>query len=106
MNIYGEISWFVLFLISVTFLIFRKRLKANLQIRSNVIFNEQIKLTATALNNIAIALIVGGLLLPIFQGHSEISNTWTKNGALSVWALVFGFTLHAMALFVLGKMKG
>jgi hypothetical protein len=63
-------------------------------------------MTATALNNISVALIVGGILLPIFQEHSELGSEWTKGGALTIWALILGCVLHFLALFVLAKMKG
>lgn len=105
MNIYGGISWLVFFLLSAILLIFRKKLADRVMDRSKLVFNEQAKLAATALNNISVALIVGGFLLPIFQGRSEFSNEWTKSSALTIWAWMFGFALHILAQFILSKMK-
>ena len=105
MNIYGGISWLVLFLLCAMLLFFRQKITDKTQGRSKLVFNEQAKLIANALNNISVALIAGGLLLPIFQGHSELSNEWTKNGALTVWALMLGLAFHILAQYVLGTMK-
>lgn len=63
MNIYGVISGSVLCLLCATLFFSRQKLADKLRNRSKLVFNEQAKLLATALNNISVALIVGGMIV-------------------------------------------
>jgi len=39
---------------------------------SNLIYNEQVKYVATAFNNIGVAAVVGGVVLPLFSLDPEV----------------------------------
>ena len=105
MNIYYAIILSVLFALTAIAFVFRKRMDAYVQARSKLVRNEQAKLFATAMNNIGVALIVGGVALPIFQGHFELDNVWTKGGFLSLCAWLIGGGLLFFAQLVISKME-
>jgi len=64
-------------------------------------FNEQVKLFANALNNLAVAAIVTGIIAPSWSG-GPLHNHYLFI-ALSGWFL--GFILHMIALNTLNKLK-
>ncbi len=71
------------------------------------IHNERVKLTATALNNTAIATIVTGLIAPAASYGYGFANLppgpfWWIIGA--AW-LVGGVTLHVAGRVVLGRLR-
>ena len=73
----------------------------------NAIDNERVKLTATALNNTAVAVIVTGVIVP---SASFLYGLATVPQARFWWLialawLVGGIALHAGARLALGRLK-
>jgi hypothetical protein len=72
----------------------------------SLVHNEQVKLTATALNNVAVGFVVGGFVAPVV-GFSQALDV--RAGAAPilfslVW-LATGFALHVSARIVLRRLK-
>jgi hypothetical protein len=71
-----------------------------------LVYNERIKLPATALNNTAVAVLVTAVIGPIvglLNGFGAVTNTgWSFLGVL--WFLV-GIGLHSVAQMVLGSLR-
>jgi hypothetical protein len=68
----------------------------------NLIHNEKQKLHATFLNNLAVAALVGGLIVPMFDS-SRLSHL-SIAGAIAA-GIVVGGLFHAGALWCLSELK-
>lgn len=69
---------------------------------SNLVHNEQTKLFATFLNNIAIATVAGGIVLPQFN-EGDIASP--QKLALYVAGTALGLLLHWFARHALSSLK-
>ena len=71
-----------------------------------MIHNEQTKLTATALNNTAVAFLVAGFVVPLinYAQHPEPLADG-KAILLSIIWVVVGLTLHIVARLVLRRLR-
>jgi hypothetical protein len=72
----------------------------------SLVHNERTKLTATALNNVAVALIVTGFVVPVV-GLGQRTDLPAAAGQLwfsFVW-LVTGSVVHYVARLMLGSLK-
>jgi hypothetical protein len=70
------------------------------------IYNERIKLFATALNNTAVATWVTAIVAPVagfLYGSPGLTSQWWPVVAV-VWLFV-GIVLHLAAQFILGRMR-
>lgn len=68
---------------------------------SNQVHNERIKLTATTLNILGVALLVGGAVQPLITG------SWPSGGPYASLALIIGgLAFHLAAQIALRYMKG
>jgi hypothetical protein len=63
--------------------------------------NERLKLLATTLNNLALALVVAGYVAPVVAGTIPAS----PKGIVAVAWLLFGVGLHGVAQWVLGRLR-
>jgi hypothetical protein len=74
----------------------------------SVIHNEQTKLTATALNNVAVATVIAGFLGPILALRLDSAGVQADAVAVvaSVAWLFVGWILHLVARLVLLGLKG
>jgi MFS-type transporter involved in bile tolerance (Atg22 family) len=73
----------------------------------NAVHNEQTKLTATALNNLAVATIIAGFLSPIVALRLDAASPRADDIAVVtslVW-LLLGWILHLVARLVLLRLK-
>jgi hypothetical protein len=106
-NITRGVFLLVLVTLAITVFVFQKPWEARLRNRSDVVFNEQTKLTATYLNNIGVGLMVGGVLLPLFQGNSPLGNIeWTVSGIWAAAACIAGVILHFLGVYHLSNLRG
>ena len=67
----------------------------------HAIHNARIQLLATALNNLALAVIVAGFVAPAVSGQLQ-------GGSRAIVTLAwigFGFALHGCGQFVLGRLR-
>jgi hypothetical protein len=64
----------------------------------NLVRNERIKLLATALNNLALAFAISGVVVPIIGGRPF-------GGLLTLVWFVLGAALHLCAQVVLGRLQ-
>jgi hypothetical protein len=73
----------------------------------NIIRNEQTKLTATAMNNTAVAVIITGFLGPIFalRSGTETAEADAISITVSIVWLLLGFILHFLARLTLLGLK-
>lgn len=71
----------------------------------NLVHNEQIKLTATALNNVAVAFVVVGFVAPVTAVVGRDSGGFTASIPLSLIWLATGVVLHLGARLVLRSFK-
>ena len=74
----------------------------------SIVHNEQTKLTATALNNIAVATVIAGFLGPIVALVLDSRSVQTDSIAVltsAAWLFV-GWILHLVARLVLLGLKG
>jgi hypothetical protein len=73
----------------------------------SLIHNEQTKLTATALNNIAVAFVIAGFVGPVVAlGYG--SDALPKGGVAILVSLIWlfvGFILHSIAKLILRDLK-
>ena len=71
------------------------------------VWNEQTKLTCTALNNIAVATVVTGVVVPLISGLSQPTflPLWVRPAAI-IWWLGFGMLVHASARQIMRRIKG
>lgn len=68
---------------------------------STTVHNARVQLAATAFNNLALAVVVAGLLAPAISG--QLQHTGRLVVALA-WA-VFGVVLHFGGQLVLGRLR-
>jgi hypothetical protein len=73
----------------------------------SLIHNEQTKLTATALNNVAVAFVIAGFVGPMVAvgyGTAALARDAVAIVVSIVWLLV-GFILHSIAKLILRDLK-
>jgi hypothetical protein len=68
---------------------------------SNAIHNARVQLAATAFNNLALAVVVAGLIAPAISG--QLQGVGRLIVALA-WA-IFGVVLHIGGQLVLGRLR-
>jgi hypothetical protein len=67
----------------------------------NLVLNARLQLLATAMNNIAVALVVTGFVVPIINGQ-----LWdVAKIVITLSWICFGISLHLIAQLVLGKLR-
>ncbi len=71
----------------------------------SLIKNEQIKLTATALNNVAVAFVVVGFIAPVTTVIGTAGGGWNASVRFSLIWLLTGFILHLVARLVLRNLR-
>ena len=71
------------------------------------VWNERTKLTCTALNNIAVATVVTGTIVPLISGvnGSTSAPTLVRVATLFLW-LAMGMTIHVGALTLMRRVRG
>ncbi len=67
--------------------------------RVNLAHNERVKLLATALNNLGLAFIVSGVVVPVISGRA------VGGGVLTLAWFGLGAALHLCGQFVLGRLR-
>lgn len=73
----------------------------------SLIHNEQTKLTATALNNVAVAFVIAGFVGPMVAvgyGSEAMARDAVAIVVSVIWLLV-GFILHSIAKLILRDLK-
>ena len=72
----------------------------------SLVYNEQTKLTATALNNVAVAFVVAGFVAPVvgFANGLELRLGVASTTFTAVW-LATGLILHLTARLILRRLK-
>jgi len=72
----------------------------------SLVYNEQTKLTATALNNVAVAFVVAGFVAPVvgFANGLELRLGVASTTFTAVW-LATGLILHVTARLILMRLK-
>ena len=73
----------------------------------SLIHNEQTKLTATALNNVAVAFVIAGFVGPVVAvgyGTEAMARDAVAIIVSIVWLLV-GFILHSIAKLILRDLR-
>jgi hypothetical protein len=72
----------------------------------SLVYNEQTKLTATALNNVAVAFVVAGFVAPVvgFANGLELRLGVASTTFTAVW-LATGLILHVTARLILRRLK-
>lgn len=71
----------------------------------SLVRNEQTKLTATYLNNVAVALFVVGSLTPLFSMGTDAAEPSTARLIISGLCLVASVALHIVARRVLRRLQ-
>ena len=73
----------------------------------SLVHNEQTKLTATALNNVAVAFVIAGFVGPMVAvgyGSAAIARDGIAILVSIIWLFV-GFILHSIARLILSDLK-
>jgi hypothetical protein len=73
----------------------------------SLVHNEQTKLTATALNNVAVAFVIAGFVGPMVAvgyGSAAIARDGIAILVSIIWLFV-GFILHSIARLILRDLK-
>lgn len=71
----------------------------------SLIHNEQTKLTATALNNVAVAFLIAGIVAPLVTHAQQPVPPSGWAILLSLAWLLSGFILHVVARLTLRRLK-
>ena len=71
------------------------------------VWNEQTKLTCSALNNIAVAIVVTGTVVPLISGQAVAASAQNVFTTLIpvIWWFGIGALLHAAVLKLMTRVK-